>query len=189
MGDGTAEAVARAGGEDAPRGGRTRNLTRIIVGAVVVLVVGLLVCDFAYGPMSWGRDGDLELTIEVDPGTMPFDGAISCNYTLTNTGDTDLRVLLPSRPWISIYETNDTSVRWVGPVTGRGHFTDDDLVTIRAGMSRSWELDISSQRWGLSANETYRVVGFLTTEGPDGVTLPHWQGELTSNEVTFDVAG
>ena len=50
-------------------------------------------------------------------------------------------------------------------------------------------MDISAQLWDLSPNETYTVVGFFATEGPDGVTLPYWQGELTSNEVSFDIAG
>ena len=51
---------------------------------------------------------------------MSIDGAISCNYTLTNTGDTDLRVLPPAASWISIYEADNTSVSWVGPTTDHG---------------------------------------------------------------------
>ncbi len=155
---------------------------------VIVFAIAILIYQFAFGPMSWGREGELELAISLANDTMPLDGSIKCSYVLANTGDSDLRILRPYLPSLVLFDSNNTTVRWVGPVAEPPPpDTNDDLVTIRAGESWSVEVVISASWWDLRANETYRVVATYRSREESRVTLPYWEGELSSNEVYFTV--
>jgi hypothetical protein len=161
---------------------------KVILFVAVVFALALIMYQFAYGPIHWGREGDPELTIALDAETMPLDGSITCIYTITNAGDSDLRVLPPSPFSLALVDSNNTSVQWVGPVYAPPPpYTNDDLITLKAGESRSWDVIISGSRWDLRANETYKVVARYKSREEGRVTLPYWRGELTSNEVRFSV--
>jgi hypothetical protein len=163
-----------------------------VLAAIVIVVVLALVIPISYmfyTVYSWGADGELTLTISLDKTSMDIDGSINVTYTLKNTGDTDLRVLwgLTIYP-IEVYDSNGSRARWTGPVYERGPPpTNEDLIVLSSGSSKSRNLRISENYLELHQNDTYRVVGYFYGGSESSITLPHWTGRIQSNEVFFDI--
>ena len=171
-----------------------RKKFAIMIGSLVaVLIVVLLITLIAYPYIqarSWGAKGQLSLTLTSDKTTMGINESINVTYTLTNTGSTDLRVIEPNGGYMfRVYYLNDTSVEWVGPsYAPPADPTDGSLITLKPNRSISLTDRISTWGWDLKQNSSYKAVGTYSSINGGLLTLPHWQGELRSNELLFQVA-
>jgi hypothetical protein len=159
--------------------------------AVVMLLVGYFMIIPYMAERSWGADGDLDLGISADKATMALDDVISVTYTLTNTGDTDLRVIADFGPWgppVSVMDSNGDHVEYIGPMYSKEKMSagPPDYFVLKAGKSKSFTESISGNMYELRSNETYQLLGHYTAY-EDEIPLPHWVGELESNAVFFDI--
>ena len=159
----------------------------MVVLVVAAVAIALMTCALLVRPLTWGENGELDLTIALDAPSMPPNGSIGCRYTLTNVGDTDLRILPPWDLVLSIIGPDNRTLQYTGAVPMLRPYEDDDLVTLRPGQSWHMDLTISASNWDLRANETYGVRAVYEMGEQSSVRLPYWQGEVWSDTVPFSV--
>ncbi len=155
----------------------------------IAVVLAIVIGAYTIGPMLWGGNGELDLTITLDAASMPLGGSIGCQYTLTNMGTTSIRIL-PPRPivlYIYMVGSGNATVPYTGPVSEPKRYMNDDLVTLRPDESWRGVRTIDAGDWALVTDETYTVSTFYSIGEELQVWLPHWQGYIRSNEVQFTV--
>ena len=167
-------------------------MNKKVLAAIVIVVVLALVIPIRYmfySVYSWGADGELELTIELDQPKMDMVHDNSFSYTLKNTGDTDVRVLWGySMTPFYIYDSNGTRVHWTGPeFEPPPPATNDDLIVLKAGGSKIRSYRLSHRDWAIESNQTYKLVAYYYCGEHSSISLPHWTGRVESNEVSFEV--
>lgn len=163
--------------------------------------------------LSWGRDGDLSLSIvliknelncflapqyvtTLDMDSIPFD------YTLTNIGNTSIRVLLPGGTFIdqtrNIVDENGSKVKMSYHSDPPWSFFNEMLITLNPGENLTERYFISNDQYQFAINHTYFVKGVYKMEGfkeddiPSDWTepiLPFWVGELETEYEEFRVIG
>jgi len=176
---------------------RERRRSRRIY-AFTALAVAMLIAAGTAGyhyitVYSWGADGRLSLELEGDAINMSVNDTSTTRYILSNTGDTDLRVLW-TEPCLGVrlfHSGNNTSVRWLGPAVKPvpdSYFTNDKLAVVNAHSSISGMAQVSKELWDIRQNETYKLVVYLWCKStyPD-ITVPYWKGTLKSNEIRINV--
>jgi len=163
--------------------------------AAAMVIVTLLVGYFMIVPYmadrSWGADGELDLTISSEQTSMDVNETMTVTYTLTNTGDTDLRVIADFGmfgPGMSLYDSNGDNVDYQGPMYApeKDFGGPPDHIILKAGKSRSYTRTFNQGSWDLHEGETYKVVGHYSAYENE-ISLPNWHGELESNEIFFDI--
>ena len=164
--------------------------------AGAMLIVTVLVGYFMIVPYmearSWGADGELELTISSEQTAIDINDSISVTYTLTNVGDTPLRVVADFRYWgppMSLYDSNGEHVDYIGPMYAMEKDYDrgpPDHIVLKPGKSRSYSNKFSQDNYDIQEGQTYKVVGHYSAYENE-LSLPNWHGDLESNEIFFDV--
>ena len=164
--------------------------------AATMVVVTLLVGYFLIVPYmaerSWGAEGELDLTISSDQTTIDINDSITVTYTLTNIGDTPLRVIADFSFWgppMSLYDANGDQVDYIGPMYAPEKDFDrgpPDHIVLKAGKSKSYSNTFSQDNWDIQEGQTYKVVGHYSAYENE-ISLPNWHGELESNEISFNV--
>ncbi len=175
----------RAAGADGRPSSRWMMLMVVLV--VTTVAIALMTYALLVKPLAWGEDGELELSIVLEAPSMSSNGSIGCRYTLTNVGDTDLRILPPWDLVLSIVGPDNRTVQYTGAVPMLRPYEDGDLITLRSGQSWHMDLTISTSDWELRANETYGVRAVYEMGEQSSVGLPHWRGEVWSDTVPFSV--
>jgi len=166
-------------------GHKARRWGYIIV--VVVLMVPVVMVLYTIGPIFWGGDGELELTLTLDSSTMPLNGSITCHFILRNVGSSSIMILPPYRGGLVIVDSNDSVVEYSGDEVDRAPYQNKDLVMLRAGESWNDDMAISTIYWALAANVTYSVHAAYSAGEEAEIWLPYWQGSIVSRTVEFTV--
>jgi hypothetical protein len=173
---------------------RIRTKVILAVVAVSIITVSIIMGYRYYAPDSWGADGELSLLIDGDTINMTLNDTPNMTYRLTNIGNTDLRVFW-GYPCIRSqlnYFTNNTTVKWVGPVAApppASYFNNDRLIVIKAHESIVDTAQISLTLWDIKNNETYGFfIHYRCVSSYPLITHPYWKGELWSNQVKVNVS-
>jgi hypothetical protein len=159
---------------------------------MVTLVVGYFMIVPYMEARSWGEDGDLELTISSQETSVDINDSISVTYTLTNVGDTPLRVVVDFSMWgppMSLYDSNGDHVDYIGPMYSieKDYYSGPpDHIVLKPGKSKSYSNSFSRDSWDIQEGQTYRVVGHYSAYENE-ISLPNWHGDLESNEIFISV--
>jgi hypothetical protein len=171
---------------------RSRRIYAFTALAVAMLIAAGTAGYYYISVYSWGAEGRLSLELEGDTVNMTVNDTSTTRYILSNTGDTDLRVLW-TEPCLRVrlfHFNNNTSVQRLSPPARsypESFFTNDKLVVVKAHSSIFATAQISKEQWNIRPNETYKWVVYLLCESYPEITVPYWNGAIKSNEVIVNV--
>ena len=156
---------------------------------IMLLVVSISTYFIYFEPRSWGDDGDLVISISTDKTEINITDTINVTFTFHNDGDSDLRIVPPMyhTKYIQIYDSNNTLVKYIGPLVARPLLNNDDLETLKSNDVKSYSWSISNSIFDIRSNETYRMVGHYPKQSKEDITLPFWTQELFSREIIIQV--
>ena len=163
-----------------------KKKTKIIISVVIIVILVITSYIFIIEPMTWG-EGDLSISIELDKEEYEINDTIHIKFTYKNVGNTNLRILHWVGPGITIYNSNQSIVRCLLPEKKSASPTNDDLIVIRVGESKTYDYRIDKYSWDLKENDTYKIVANYKRVEYETISLPYWKGEITSNEEYFEI--
>ena len=136
---------------------------------------------------DWGEEGDLEITISANKNAIKINESLIVTITYQNKGSTDLRILHIGGINAVLFDSNNSSVKFIGPIDDRALYNNDDLDIVRSRSTKSYSCPINNYNWDLKINETYKVLFYYKIYSEEEITLPFWKEELWSNEIYFKV--
>ena len=168
---------------------RERKLIITVVSVTISLIVIFPLDGYKY---TYGWYGELELQIYIDDTvlTLGLDNSFNATYVLKNIGKTTVRVLPFSVNFSPhAYYPNGSAVRFNGSIGGAAIFTDHDLIEIHPGKKIQYCYQFSFLRWDFSTLGNYSVDGvyFSHRSNRDSITLPIWEGRLTSSSADLRI--
>ncbi|MEW5760470.1 MAG: hypothetical protein AB1779_06875 [Candidatus Thermoplasmatota archaeon] len=163
---------------------RLKILIMMIIPTLLILTIWVVPYSI---DRSWGEKGQLKLEMSIDKTIFNPNETVYIYYTLRNTGSTDLRILYPIGPWFRIMDVNGSeAVPLVPPLPPPPPATDKDLKILKAGDDVTFKYDVT-KTWKVMPGHNYTTIGHYLSDNHPKITLPHWKGELVSNEIRFQV--
>ena len=133
----------------------------------------------------------MSLYVQLENEEFRINGSCELNYTLTNSGNSVLRVFfpfwyVPSNMIIIYNDQHDiirTRMEWEPPPEPNG----DDLVTLKPGESVSRSIMLSNELYFFETNTTYNIMGKYIVMEMESIHLPYWRGELFSDIIQVTI--
>lgn len=167
-------------------------MKRLFLISGITIIIIILLASLSYflyfEPRSWGDEGELSIVLTIDKKVMGLDGQLNITEKITNSGSTKLRIIRPFMSLVRLYNSNNTTVEWVGRVADPpAPPTNDNLEILKPGENINLIHIVANWKWALEGNQTYRAISQYISSDHDDITLPYWKGEIWSNEVYFHV--
>jgi hypothetical protein len=157
--------------------------TPIIIGAIFAISI-LLVCiyPFTYGN---GNNESLSLNLTIDKTTIVVNESLNASIIIKNIGKTKIRLLDPIYTLsIDLMNINGTRPNYIGIEIKLMRPTIFHLKTLKPNEELIIIYGISSN-WELEENISYNIYALLQDD--INLILPHWQGKIESDLVSFQV--
>jgi hypothetical protein len=169
--------------------GEAKSTIRSLIKPLVIIILMLMSLTFFYDYLfHYGKEGDLEITIELITEPIFTNSSFSMEVTLKNIGKTDLR-LPPFHPRTKyIFYPNGSLVRYHGEKSEKVVYGNKDLFILPAGKSVERTITFSPDLYDFDVPGTYKIsTSYCRFKFDDIVKFSHWEGCEASDYIEFTV--
>ena len=169
--------------------GEARTTIRSLLKPLVIIFIAILLLSYTHDYLfQYGKEGKLKLTIEPPTGPIFTNSSFSMQVTLTNIGETDIRLPPFHARTKYIFYPNRSQVRFHGEKSKAVVYGNKDLFVLPAGKSVRRTITFSPDLYDFDVPGTYSIsTSYCRFKFEDFIKFSHWEGCKSSKYIEFTI--